>query len=61
MYLVEQRNKWREAYEAGEKPSNHFLCEYRKYRNSELWRASRQSEELFEYIMYLEDNQKIDI
>lgn len=55
MNLVEERNKWRKEFEQGNKPDCQYLNDYRKYRNSEYWRASRYAEQICEYILYLED------
>lgn len=56
--LVQQRDSFRDNFINGGKPTNKLLEDYRKHRNSELWRASRSHEELCEYILYLEE--KID-
>jgi len=52
--LLEQRNAWREQFEAGAALDSHILNEYKENRESELWRASRQIEKMCEYIIYLE-------
>jgi len=52
--LVESRDKMLASFKQGGKPSCAALKDYRKKRNSEMWRLSRHYEELMEYILYLE-------
>ena len=54
MSLIEERNKWRREFSAGEHPSIHVLDEYRENRDSELWRSTRAVEKICEYALYLE-------
>ncbi len=53
-WLIEERNNWRKQMEVGVWQDPHILQEYRKNRESMLWRASRQGEKLCEYILFLE-------
>lgn len=50
--LVSERNEYKMKISKGYKPW--LLEEYRKHRDSELWRATRIIEELCEYALYLE-------
>jgi hypothetical protein len=52
--LVTQRNGWLKNFENGAKPKNLALLDYRQFRNSESWRVHSSTEEVFEYILYLE-------
>lgn len=54
MSLVEERDSWRQMFEEGHKLDHHYMSQYRKYRDSELWRMSSAVEQLCEYILYLE-------
>lgn len=54
MLLVDERNKWREEIAKGAFVEPFWLQDYRKNRESELWRSSRQSEYISEYILFLE-------
>jgi hypothetical protein len=51
--LVDERNKWRKEFEGGDE-NLIILNEYRKNRESESWRVSREVERLCEYALYLE-------
>ena len=53
--LPDERHSWRCQILKGEWQDPHILAEYRKNRHSDLWRASRQGEQLCEYILHLED------
>lgn len=53
--LVNQRNQWRKAFEAGEVPMWPPLEIYRDHRNSESFRTSSMGERFHEYVIYLED------
>lgn len=53
-WLVDERNRWRQEFESGEKLNHHYLEQYRRNRNSELWRSTRALERICEYILYLE-------
>ena len=55
MTLSDERIEWRSSFEQGMKPESLLLEDYRKKRLSNQWRASRQAEQLCEYILYLED------
>lgn len=57
MNLVKSRDKWKERFVNGEPPESKLLMDYRKYRDTEDWRATSAIEELLEYILYLERNQ----
>jgi hypothetical protein len=51
--LVEQRDKWAEEFKTDSRyPA--LLERYKENRTSELWRASRQVEEVLEYVLFLE-------
>lgn len=56
--LVTERNNWAEKFSNGLKPLNPALEDYRKFRNSEGWRVHSAIEEVFEYILYLEEKLK---
>jgi hypothetical protein len=51
--LVEERNKWRKEF-LESKRVPWLLEEYKKNRDTELWRSTRVVEELCEYILHLE-------
>ena len=54
--LIEQRNGWRKNFQEGGKPlTNKALDKYREKRNSEEFRLSPWSEEVFEYVLFLEE------
>lgn len=53
--LLEERKRWRQAFEHGTRPISPLLSDYRKGRNSEQFRLSRVVEEICEYVLYLED------
>ena len=53
-YLVKERHGWREAMLNGTWQDPHLLAVYRENRMSNLWRSSRQAEQLCEYILHLE-------
>jgi hypothetical protein len=53
-WLKEERFSWRGSMLAKTWQEPHILKEYRENRESDLWRASRQAEQLCEYILYLE-------
>jgi hypothetical protein len=52
--LREQRNRWRKRFEHGDTPIALFLSDYRKNRDREDWRMSTQTEEVCEYVLWLE-------
>lgn len=52
--LPEERHSWRCQMLRDEWQEPHILAEYRKNRHSDLWRASKQAEQLCEYILHLE-------
>lgn len=52
--LAQERFSWRCKMLKGEFEDPYILSEYRKHCGSELWRASRQVEQLCEYILHLE-------
>jgi len=54
MTLVEERNQMRSVIQAG-MIDNIILSDYRKNRESNLWRLSRNVEYLCEYILHLEE------
>lgn len=56
MSVVEERNKWREAMRRGDNKPSIILEDYRKNRDSDLWRASRAVEYLCELILFYEEN-----
>lgn len=56
MNLVKSRREMQDRWQSGDRPS--FLSEYEINRTSELWRTSRFTEELCEYILYLEQQVK---
>jgi hypothetical protein len=51
--LVNERNQWRKEFLAS-KRIPWLLEEYKKNRDSELWRSTRVVEELCEYVFHLE-------
>lgn len=53
-WLKEERFTWRGDMISRRWTEPHILQEYRKNRESDLWKASRQGEQLCEYILYLE-------
>lgn len=53
MNLVNTREGWKKAFEDGFRPM--LLDKYVKHRGSEEWRSSSTTEQLCEYILYLED------
>ena len=55
MNLVSQRDKWKQQFEKGGKPSFPAFEDYKKHRDSEYFRLSSSLEELLEYVLYLED------
>ena len=54
--LVERRDKWKAQFKAGDDPNFLILEDYKKNRDSEMWRASSYIERMCEYILYLEEN-----
>ncbi len=56
--LVEERKKWRKEFENGKALNSPILDDYRNNRDSEMWRKTRLSERLCEYILFLEDKIK---
>ena len=56
--VVDQRNLWRDEMEQGNFTPHEMYPDYLKNRDSDLWRASRQIEKMFEYIRYLEEQLK---
>ena len=59
MNLIEERKNWRVEMENGSFVPHHLYRDYLKYRDSDLWRSSRQLERIFEYIRYLEELVKV--
>lgn len=55
MNLVKTRDQWLESFRKGEQPTSRLLQDYRQNRDNEMWRASKEVEELCEYIIYLEE------
>lgn len=55
MDIIEERNHWRQQFDEGKEPTTPWLLDYRRNRDSNLWRSSRPLEQLCEYILYLED------
>lgn len=53
--LLKERNSWREQMVNNTFERPHILKEYETHRHSELWRASRQSERILEYVLFLEE------
>lgn len=54
MNLVKERDSWKKNFENGEQPKSLLLVDYRRNRDSELYRTTRPIEEICEYILYLE-------
>lgn len=52
--LTDERNSWRKEIEKDFWNEPYVLQQYRQYRNSNLWRSTREVEKLCEYILYLE-------
>lgn len=51
--LKRERDGWRDDYEAGgDEP--YLLTAYKEHREDDLWRYSRQVEQVLEYTLYLE-------
>ncbi len=53
--LLEERNRWRSEFAEGKSIDSPWLEDYRKNRDSELWRSTRAMEKLCEYVLYLEE------
>ena len=53
--LVNERNKWRDAFARGAKVGMPYLDEYRANRDSESFRMGKGVEVLCERILYLEE------
>lgn len=54
MTLPEERHSWRCDMLYGRWKDPDILKQSRENRNSDLWRCSRQAEQLCEYILHLE-------
>lgn len=54
--LYHERRQWRQELEQSTFKEPYILSEYRKHRDSDLWRASRQGEQLCEIILFLQSN-----
>jgi len=53
-WLTDERYTWRKELELGIWYEPDILTQYRLFRDSDLWRATRQVEKLCEYILHLE-------
>lgn len=56
--LVKSRDAWAKKFENGEGLTSPLLERYRKERGSEHWRSTKILEEILEYVLYLERNQR---
>jgi len=52
--LTRERETWRWQMEQGKWAEPDIMTEYRKHRNTGLWRSTRVVESLMEYILFLE-------
>lgn len=59
MNLIKQREEWKSKFEKGDKPYFPALEDYKRHRDSEYFRLSSGLEELLEYVLYLEDKQRL--
>jgi len=58
MSLVKQRIKWGYEYHFGKEPWFSAFLDYKKNRDSELFRLNSSIEEFFEYVISLEEKLK---
>jgi hypothetical protein len=56
--LVEERLLWRKQFELGNHYTSSILEDYKRNRLSNSWRMSGYIEQMCEYILYLEENQR---